>query len=60
MSAIERSGADSSETAFSLEWQHDDRSNPSELTIFTPDEERLVTEWITIDSDQAVPLAEWA
>ncbi|MDS0297168.1 hypothetical protein NDI76_00240 [Halogeometricum sp. S1BR25-6] len=36
-----------------LEWLYDDRANPSELTIFSPGERTLATEWITVDRSVA-------
>lgn len=36
-----------------LEWLYDDRTNPSELTIFSPGEQTLATEWITADRSVA-------
>lgn len=36
-----------------LEWLYDDRSNPSELTVFSPGERALATEWITVDRSVA-------
>ncbi|MFB6192562.1 MAG: hypothetical protein ABEI11_04485 [Haloarculaceae archaeon] len=43
---------------FALECLYDDAQNPSELTIFPPDEARAVTEWITVDQSVAVSLEE--
>jgi hypothetical protein len=34
---------------FELECLFDDPSDPSELTIYTPETERLATEWVTAD-----------
>lgn len=39
--------------AVELEWLYDDRANPSELTIFSPGERALATEWITVDRSVA-------
>ncbi|MDS0296158.1 hypothetical protein [Halogeometricum luteum] len=36
-----------------LEWLYDDRADPSELTIFSPGERTLATEWITVDRSVA-------
>jgi hypothetical protein len=36
----------------------DDRSDPSELTIFSPTPRNLATEWVTADRETAVGLDE--
>ncbi|ELZ31118.1 hypothetical protein C474_09794 [Halogeometricum pallidum JCM 14848] len=36
-----------------LECLYDDRTNPSELTIFSPGERTLATQWITVDRSVA-------
>lgn len=41
---------------FELECLYDDPSEPSELTIFSPDGESMVTEWMTADRSTAVAL----
>lgn len=41
---------------FELEYLYDDPVDPSELTIFAPTEDRLATEWITVDRSAAVPI----
>jgi hypothetical protein len=41
---------------FELECLYDDSENPSELTVFCPEEGKLTTEWITVDRGTAVPL----
>ncbi|SEA35651.1 hypothetical protein SAMN04488065_2799 [Haloplanus vescus] len=46
------------EPEFELECLYDDPSNPSELTVFTPETERLATEWVTVDQSTAVSLEE--
>jgi hypothetical protein len=38
---------------FELECLFDDLSNPSELTIFTPEDGKLATEWISADRTTA-------
>jgi hypothetical protein len=44
---------------FELECMYDDWDDPSEVTIFsTDDEDSLYTAWLTIDRDSAVPLDE--
>lgn len=43
-------------TEFELECLYDDPSEPSELTIFSPEGESMVTEWITADHSAAVAL----
>jgi len=35
---------------------YDDPSNPSELTIFSPETPRMATEWLTVDRSAAVRL----
>lgn len=39
-----------------LECLYDDPSNPSKLTIFSPEPRRLATEWVTADRSTAVRL----
>jgi hypothetical protein len=36
-----------------LEWLSDDRTDPCELTIFSPRGRALATEWITVDRSVA-------
>lgn len=36
-----------------LEWLYDDEANPSELTIFSPEDRKLASEWITADRSVA-------
>jgi hypothetical protein len=43
---------------FELECLYDDAVDPTELTIFAPEEEKLTTEWVTADRSAAVPLEE--
>mgnify|MGYP000474713802 CR=1 FL=1 len=38
---------------FELECLFDDPSDPSELTIFSPEGENLATEWVTADRSAA-------
>ncbi|MFD1632396.1 hypothetical protein ACOZ4L_06330 [Haloplanus ruber] len=38
---------------FELECLFDDPSDPSELTIFSPEGENLATEWVTADRSTA-------
>lgn len=39
-----------------LRHRFDDRSDPTELTVFAPEPENLATEWLTVDRATAVPL----
>lgn len=41
---------------FDLECLFDDPSNPSQLTVFSPETRRLTTEWLTVDRAAAVSL----
>jgi len=41
---------------FELECLYDDPGSPSELTVFTPEKQRLATEWLTVDQSTAVEL----
>jgi hypothetical protein len=41
---------------FELECLYDDPSNPSELTIFSPEPPAMATEWLTVDRAAAVRL----
>ncbi|MFP4626542.1 MAG: hypothetical protein ACOCQ3_01775 [Natronomonas sp.] len=41
---------------FDLECLYDDPVTPSELTIFAPAEDRLATEWMTVDRSVAIPI----
>jgi hypothetical protein len=41
---------------FELECLYDDATNPAELTVFAPENQRLTTEWVTADVGTAVPL----
>ncbi len=43
---------------FELECLYDDAADPAELTVFTPENQRLTTEWVTTDVSTAVPLEE--
>lgn len=42
--------------AFALDFLVDDEIDPTELTIFSPDEDDITTHWITVDFDVAVPI----
>lgn len=46
------------EPTASLEHMVDDRNDPAELTIFPPDPNECVTQWITIDVESAVARTE--
>lgn len=41
---------------FDLECLYDDPVDPSELTIFSPEEREFGTEWVTAAASTAVPL----
>jgi hypothetical protein len=43
---------------FGLECLYDDAADPAELTVFSPEDQRLTTEWVTADVSTAVPLEE--
>lgn len=51
-SSVEDSTAADSEFAH----RYDDPEDPSELTIFAPESQKLTTEWITADRSTAVAL----
>ncbi|QSG02397.1 hypothetical protein [Natranaeroarchaeum sulfidigenes] len=40
----------------SVEFLHDDRVDPNEVTLFTPGDDSIATEWITADVRTAVAL----
>lgn len=40
----------------SLECLYDDPVDPSELTVFSPRDDRLATEWMTVDLATAIPI----
>ncbi len=46
-------------SAAGIEAAYDDPEEPSELTLFTTDPERVATRWLTVDIEHAVDLAEW-
>ncbi|WP_248897973.1 hypothetical protein [Haloplanus halobius] len=46
----------SSTAQFELAYRYDEPSNPSTLTVFTPETERCTTEWLTVDRPTAVSL----
>lgn len=39
-----------------VEFLHDDRVDPNEVTLFTPGDDSIATEWITADVRTAVAL----
>lgn len=39
-----------------LNHRYDDREDPSELTVYSPEPGNLATEWLTVDRSTAVPL----
>ncbi|MFB6281591.1 MAG: hypothetical protein ABEH40_06195 [Haloferacaceae archaeon] len=39
-----------------LRHRYDDREDPSELTVYSPEPENLATEWLTVDRSAAVRL----
>jgi hypothetical protein len=41
---------------FALKFLVDDEVEPTELTIFSPNEDDITTHWITVDFDDAIPL----
>lgn len=41
---------------FDLECLYNDRLRPSELTVFSSDEEKFATAWMTVDRSLAVSL----
>lgn len=41
---------------FELECLYDDPADPTELTVYAPETERLATEWVTVDRSAAVSL----
>jgi hypothetical protein len=43
---------------FELECRPDDWASPTTVTVYTPQPEATTTEWLTIDSDHAVPVEE--
>lgn len=43
---------------FELECLYDDAADPTELTVFAPENQRLTTEWVTANVSAAVPLEE--
>lgn len=46
---------------FELSYLYDNKSNPTEITIFTSDQdEKIATQWITINATATVPLDEIA
>jgi hypothetical protein len=42
-----------------LECLVDDEEDPAEVTVFSPEAERMTTEWITADIDDTVPRRGW-
>ena len=42
---------------FELACLYGDPSNPRELTVFSPADHRMATEWLTVDRSAAVSLA---
>jgi hypothetical protein len=43
---------------FELACLYDDPSNPRELTVFSPADHRMATEWLTVDRSVTVSLAD--
>lgn len=41
---------------FALAFLVDDEDDPTELTIFSPNEDDITTHWITVDYDTAIPI----
>lgn len=41
---------------FELAYLVDDEVDPTELTVFSPDDDDITTHWITIDFDAAIPI----
>jgi hypothetical protein len=46
-----------SEPSFDLDWLVDDPTNPTELTL-TPAPDGTMTEWISVDPDNAVAISD--
>lgn len=44
--------------AVELDWAHDDRRNPSTLTIFDPETPRIASSWITVNTSSSISLDE--
>ena len=52
-----RSGDELAEMpTFELECLYDDPADPTELTVYAPETERLATEWVTVNRSAAVSL----
>lgn len=41
---------------FTLDYMIDNEEDPTELTIFSPEEDDITTHWITVDFATAVPI----